>query len=140
MATVEVYERPLCPYCHRAKSLLRSREINFASIDVSWNVMKRVEMMQGTGGRYTVPQIFIGERHIGGSDDLYALDREGKLAALLPRVEQSQLAITDRADASLGSAGTTEKRRFSSNQSPSSCAEPVSRSRILCTLTRLLGW
>jgi glutaredoxin 3 len=73
----------LCPYCHRAKALLRQKGVVFTEIDVSMDVEKRAEMTKRANGRHTVPQIFVGEIHVGGCDDLYALDEAGKLDSLL---------------------------------------------------------
>jgi len=83
MKQVEIYTSPFCGYCHRAKALLNKRSIPFVEFDVMMEPDKRAEMEQRTGGARTVPQIFIGGEAIGGSDDLAALDRSGKLAPLL---------------------------------------------------------
>ncbi len=83
MQTVEIYTSPLCGFCHAAKRLLTARGVSFAEIDVSRDPALRQAMMARANGRHTVPQIFIGEAHVGGCDDLYALDRDGKLDALL---------------------------------------------------------
>jgi glutaredoxin 3 len=80
---VVVYSTLLCPYCHRAKALLRKKGVLFTEIDVSMDVEKRREMTARAHGRYTVPQIFVGDNHVGGCDDLYALEEEGKLDSLL---------------------------------------------------------
>lgn len=80
--TVTLYTRQSCGYCHRAKQLLRSKGVDFTEIAVDGDPEKRQEMIRRSG-RYTVPQIWIGERHIGGSDDLHALERRGELDALL---------------------------------------------------------
>jgi len=82
MARITVYTTRFCPYCHMAKELLRKKGTTFEEIDVSQREL-RAEMCAKAGGRHTVPQIWIGEQHIGGCDDLYALDREGKLDLLL---------------------------------------------------------
>jgi len=83
MAKVIVYTTRFCPYCHMAKELLRKKGVTaFEEIDVSQREL-RAEMTAKAGGRYTVPQIWIGDCHVGGCDDLYALDREGKLDGLL---------------------------------------------------------
>ena len=82
MSNVVVYSTLLCPYCHRAKALLRKKGVNFTEIDVGMDHDKREEM-EARAHRHTVPQIFIGETHVGGSDDLHALDAEGKLDLLL---------------------------------------------------------
>ncbi|WP_296417813.1 glutaredoxin 3 [Pseudooctadecabacter sp.] len=83
MATVELYTTPICGFCHRAKQLLTSKGVSFSEIDVMADPSRRAEMMQRANGGRTVPQIFIDGKHIGGSDDLAALDRDGKLDALL---------------------------------------------------------
>ena len=83
MAKVEIYTKFLCPYCTRAKSLLQSKGVEFTEYDISMGGPKREEMLSRAPGRTTVPQIFIDDRHIGGSDDLAALDREGQLDPLL---------------------------------------------------------
>jgi glutaredoxin 3 len=83
MAKITVYVTRFCPYCHLAKELLRKKGVTaIEEIDVSQRE-QRAAMCAKAGGRYTVPQIWIGERHIGGCDDLYALDRDGKLDHLL---------------------------------------------------------
>ncbi len=82
MASVRIYTTPICPYCARAKALLTQKGVDFQEIDVYMDVNARREMMQKSG-RQTVPQIFIGDRHIGGCDDLHALDRSGELDPLL---------------------------------------------------------
>ena len=83
MAMIEVYTSPLCGYCHAAKRLLTSKGASYQEIDLSQTPEKRGEMMtRATGGR-TVPQIFINNTHIGGCDELYALDRAGRLDAML---------------------------------------------------------
>lgn len=83
MARVEIYSKFLCPYCSRAKKLLESKGASYEEHDISIGGPKREEMLERSNGRHTVPQIFIDGRHIGGSDDLAALDREGKLDPLL---------------------------------------------------------
>ncbi len=82
MASVVVYSKDWCPYCDRAKRLLEQKGVSFQEIDVTSDPALEEEMVKKTG-RYTVPQIFIGDTHVGGSDDLHALDREGKLDGLL---------------------------------------------------------
>jgi len=86
MAKVEIYTTMLCPYCYRAKKLLNERGAAFTEIDVMMDQNLRKEMITRAGGRRTVPQIFIDGRHIGGSDELYALDAAGKLKPLLEAV------------------------------------------------------
>jgi glutaredoxin 3 len=83
MAKIEVYSSFLCGYCARAKSLLESKGVAYDDLDVFTDPGKRQEMIERAGGRTSVPQIFIGGRHIGGCDDLYALERQGELDALL---------------------------------------------------------
>jgi glutaredoxin 3 len=83
MPNIEIYTSPFCGYCHRAKQLLNKKGVAFTEIDVMADGAKREEMMVRAGGRHTVPQIFIDEKHIGGCDDLYALDRSGGLDPLL---------------------------------------------------------
>ena len=83
MKPVEIYTSPTCGFCHAAKRLLTSKGVTFSEIDVSRDPARRREMMQRANGRHTVPQIFVGDMHVGGCDDLYALERSGKLSALL---------------------------------------------------------
>ncbi len=83
MAHIEIYTKFLCPFCTRAKTLLTSKGAAFDEIDISTGGPRRAEMLERSGGRQTVPQIFIDGRHIGGSDDLAALDRAGALDPLL---------------------------------------------------------
>jgi glutaredoxin 3 len=83
MARITVYTTKLCPYCHMAKALLRKKGVIFDEVDVGCRGELRSEMSQMAGGRSTVPQIWIGEKHVGGCDDLYTLEREGKLDVLL---------------------------------------------------------
>jgi len=83
MQSVEIYTSPLCGYCHAAKRLLTSKGVTFSEIDVSREPAKRQEMMGRAAGRHTVPQIFVGETHVGGCDDLFALEQSGKLDPLL---------------------------------------------------------
>ena len=82
-ALVEVYSSPLCPYCARAVRLLKHKGADPKTIDVAFHPKRRAEMEERTRGRHTVPQIFINGAHIGGSDDLAALDRTGELDGLL---------------------------------------------------------
>jgi len=83
MPSVEIYTTPSCPYCHAAKRLLDRKGVLYAEIDVSRDPALRQAMTQRANGRRTVPQIFIGARHVGGSDDIHALDHAGKLDPLL---------------------------------------------------------
>ncbi len=83
MAKIEIYTSPYCGYCHRAKQLLTRKGADFTEIDVMVDGAKRTEMLARAHGSRTVPQIFIDDKHIGGCDDLYALDRNGGLDPLL---------------------------------------------------------
>jgi glutaredoxin 3 len=83
MAKIEIYTKMMCPYCTRAKSLLTSKGATFEEFDISMGGPKRQEMLGRSNGRTTVPQIFINGAHVGGSDDLAALERGGKLDAML---------------------------------------------------------
>ena len=83
MARVEIYTTMLCPYCWRAKKLLEERGVAYQEVDVMTDGKLRAEMRQRAGGRTSVPQIFINGQHVGGCDDLYALDRAGKLKPML---------------------------------------------------------
>lgn len=82
MAKIEIYTKATCPYCHRAKALLSEKGVSFEELPIDGNAEKREEMIQRSG-RTTVPQIFIDAQHIGGCDDLYALDSRGGLDPLL---------------------------------------------------------
>ena len=83
MPPVEIYTTRWCPYCHSAKALLKRKGVEFTEIDLSKHHDRRGEMIERANGRMTVPQIFIGPVHVGGSDDLHALERAGKLDPLL---------------------------------------------------------
>ncbi len=83
MPRIEIYTKFTCPYCHRAKQLLERKGAAFDEYDISYGGDKRQEMIARSNGRMTVPQIFIGDTHVGGSDDLAALEAAGKLDALL---------------------------------------------------------
>ena len=83
MSKVEIYTTRYCPYCISAKALLTRKNVQFTEIDLSGDPAGRAAMIQRANGRMTVPQIFIGEVHVGGSDDLHELERAGKLDALL---------------------------------------------------------
>ena len=80
---VVIYTTPICPYCVRAKSLLTKKGVAYQEVDVMMDEKALGEMLAKSGGARTVPQIFIGETHVGGSDELHALEREGKLDPLL---------------------------------------------------------
>lgn len=83
MPKVEIYTKMFCPYCVRAKRLLGDKGVSFEEHDITLGGPQRAEMIQRANGRTTVPQVFIGETHVGGSDDLAALERAGKLDPLL---------------------------------------------------------
>jgi glutaredoxin 3 len=83
MKPVRIYTTPICPYCVRAKSLLAKKGVAVEEVDVFMDDGARKEMLAKSGGARTVPQIFIGETHVGGCDELYALERDGKLDPLL---------------------------------------------------------
>ena len=80
---IRIYTTFLCPYCHAAKELLTTKGAAFEEIDVSYSPALREEMTAKAGGRTTVPQIWIGDHHVGGCDDLHALDNRGRLDTLL---------------------------------------------------------
>ena len=82
MSKVEIYTTRYCPYCISAKALLTRKNVQFTEIDVSGDPQGRMKMIERANGRMTVPQIFIGEIHVGGSDDLHELERAGGLDAL----------------------------------------------------------
>ena len=81
--TIDIYTKFGCGYCHRAKQLLESKGVSYNEFDVTFGGKERDRMMERAPQARTVPQIFIGETYVGGSDDLHALDRAGKLDALL---------------------------------------------------------
>ncbi len=83
--TVKIYTTPYCPYCVRAKRLLEGKGVPYEEVDVAKDDQARIELAERTGRR-TVPQIFIGADHVGGSDDLHALEEQGKLDAMLREV------------------------------------------------------
>lgn len=83
MRPVEIYTTPICPYCAMAKRLLQKKGVSYSEIDVSRDPTLREAMIQRAHGRRTVPQIFVGDTHVGGCDDLYALEDAGKLDPLL---------------------------------------------------------
>ena len=83
MAAIEIYTQPGCPYCTRALALLSGKGVTFREIDAPHGTRERVEARERSGGRTSVPQIFIGTRHVGGCDDLMALNRSGELDTLL---------------------------------------------------------
>jgi len=83
MAQVTIYTRAFCPYCSRSLNLLQQKDIDLTHIESGMDPEKRAEMIQRSGGGRTYPQIFVGDLHIGGCDDMMALERAGKLDALL---------------------------------------------------------
>ncbi len=83
MADVTIYTTMMCPYCYRAKALLTDKGVAFKEIDVGMDAALRDAMTKRAHGSYTVPQIFVGDTHVGGCDELYALDHSGKLDPLL---------------------------------------------------------
>ncbi len=83
MAKVEVYSTTYCPYCVRAKQLLDAKDVDYTEIDVTGDDAARIDLVEKSGGRRTVPQIFINGTSIGGYDDLRALEESGKLDGLL---------------------------------------------------------
>jgi len=83
MARVEIYTRIFCGYCARARQLLESKGVAYEEYDITMDASKRAEMLQRAPGHTTVPQIFIDDRHVGGSDDLYALERDRRLDPML---------------------------------------------------------
>jgi glutaredoxin 3 len=85
MVKIEIYTTRYCPYCQSAKALLNRKGVSFTEFDVSGDPEGRRKMIDRANGRFTVPQIFIGATHVGGSDELHALERAGKLDALLTR-------------------------------------------------------
>ncbi len=82
-ANIEIFTKFACPYCYRAKQLLQSKGVAYREIDVAMDAALKREMIEKAGGRRTVPQVFINGTHVGGCDDLYALDRQGGLDTLL---------------------------------------------------------
>lgn len=83
MKPVVIYTSPLCGFCHAAKRLLNQKGVAYEEIDVLMSPKRKPEMIQRAGGRRTVPQIFIGDTHVGGCDELYELEQAGKLDPLL---------------------------------------------------------
>ena len=92
MPKVVIYTTSSCPYCIAAKRLLTQKGVSFEEIGVDGNAAGRAKMAERAGGRRTVPQIFIGETHVGGCDDLYALEEAGRLDALLASEQQASSA------------------------------------------------
>jgi thioredoxin reductase (NADPH) len=91
MARIVLYTKPICPYCDRAKQLLRSKGVEWEEIDIESHPDREAEMLERSGGRRKVPQIFIGDVHAGGCDELVALERDGKLDALLERTTEREM-------------------------------------------------
>ena len=91
MAAIEIYTIKYCPYCQEAKELLSRKGANFNEIDASGNRDVRKQMIERANGRSTFPQIFIGKTHVGGCDDLYALDEAGKLDPLLAQAKEESV-------------------------------------------------
>lgn len=87
MAKIDIYTKMMCPYCSRAKALLKKKGAEYTDYDITFNAEKRSEMRERAPGAMTVPQIFIGDTHVGGCDDLMALEAEGKLDPLLAEVK-----------------------------------------------------
>ena len=83
MQTIEIYTKPTCGFCHMAKRVLTAKGVRFTEVNITAQPEKRAEMIQRAKGGSTVPQIFIGGKHVGGCDDLMTLDRQGKLDGLL---------------------------------------------------------
>lgn len=83
MPPIVLYTKPFCPYCARAMKLLRDKGVEFTEIEAAYDPAKKAEMVRRSGGRATFPQVFVGERHVGGSDDLLALEERGELDPLL---------------------------------------------------------
>ncbi|HLD95349.1 MAG TPA: glutaredoxin 3 [Alphaproteobacteria bacterium] len=84
--TIEIYTTTVCPYCVKAKALFQKKGVSYTEIDVSQDEELRLKMTQRAGGKRSVPQIFINDQHIGGCDDLYALDGQGALDPLLQKL------------------------------------------------------
>ena len=83
MSQVTIFTKPYCPFCIRALDLLEKKGVAFTEVEAAFDPEKRQEMIQRSGGRATFPQIFVGEQHIGGCDEMMALERDGKLDSLL---------------------------------------------------------
>lgn len=83
MACVEIYTKVFCAFCARAKRLLDDKGVSYEEYDITMGGAKRAEMLSRASGRTTVPQIFIDDHHVGGSDDLFALERSGQLDSML---------------------------------------------------------
>jgi glutaredoxin 3 len=88
MPQVTIYTTPICPYCVRAKQLFKHKGVAYEEVDVAFDSQRRAEMIERAHGQRSVPQIFIGDTHVGGCDDLYELEHEGKLAPLLAQASE----------------------------------------------------
>ncbi|WBQ12630.1 glutaredoxin 3 [Hyphomonadaceae bacterium BL14] len=86
---VTIYTRPFCPYCVRAVDLLKKKNVGFEEIEAGFDPQKKAEMVERAGGARTFPQIFIGDVHVGGCDDMMALERKGALDALLAKARDA---------------------------------------------------
>ncbi len=96
MSTVTVYSKGWCPYCMAARALLEDKGVAFDTVDIGKAPARRGEMLERSSGRNTVPQIFVGDTHVGGFDELNALERAGRLDALLAGVgDDSNTTSTD---------------------------------------------
>ena len=91
MPIIEIYTGPYCAYCMRAKSLLKRKGLNFTEYNIHTEQARRTEMLERSGGARTIPQIFINNRHIGGSDELHAMERSGELESVI-RIRNNSLA------------------------------------------------
>jgi len=83
VAKVEIYTSPFCGFCYRAKGLLEDKGVEFEEIDITFHPVRRPEMMERANGQTSVPQIFIDDKHVGGCDELYALESRGELDGYL---------------------------------------------------------
>lgn len=83
MADIEIFTSPFCPFCHRAKALLKKKGVAFTEVDVMMNAAKMAEMVEKSGGRQTVPQIFVDGQHVGDCTEIHQMDAEGKLDGAL---------------------------------------------------------
>jgi glutaredoxin 3 len=113
MSEITLYTKSWCPYCASAKRLLAQKGASFIDIDIEARPEKRAEMIEKAGGRTTVPQIFLDGRHIGGSDDLHALDRRGQLDPLLLDPEgpgRTRSSITTRRPPDVNGLATSNQR------------------------------
>ena len=124
MAKVEIYTKAFCPYCVRAKALLKSKGVAFEEFDITLGGPHRAEMIERAEGRMTVPQIFIDGVPVGGSDDLAALDRDGKLDALLRGMKIAVLQMTSGIDPA-ANAADDDRRQWPTQPRPAPrCCSP----------------